>query len=86
MNDWCLESEDLAHLAIACPALQKLELTLVVQPSAAFAGLLHLSGSLHSLIVGGVAFGEAVGVIVGRLTQLQSLEWDLMLAFNTAPA
>jgi hypothetical protein len=75
-HDWCLGDRDLALMAAACRGLTKLELMRVVRPGATAAGLQRLPGSLSSLSVGGLAFGDAAAAAVAHLTQLQSLEWD----------
>ena len=76
-HDWCLGDRDLALMAAACRGLTKLELMRVVRPGATAAGLQRLPGTLRSLSVGGLGFGDAAAAAVAHLTQLQSLEWDI---------
>jgi hypothetical protein len=75
-------ADDIAHIAVACPALDTLRLVHVLADSAAVAALSQLGGlaagqpTLTALEVAGAACEDSSAAAVAKLTSLRSLMWD----------
>jgi hypothetical protein len=74
-EDWCIDSSDISRIISCCPQLQRLDLTLSVNPDADVSALLQLPASCTSLSVGGAVFNDDAPATIAQLTQLQRLMW-----------
>lgn len=71
----CVNRQDLAAVAAACPGLRELELLHVLQQGSALEALLPLQASLTNMHLAGGTADNYAAEAVGQLTGLRKLRW-----------